>query len=430
MKRTSAFPKLGLLAPALASLSLAAGCNTIEDPDDLDEEVEVQLASLDTEPKADHLNIPFIEFSDVTEGVGEAETRKVLTTPRAYEATFGHPAPAEVNWDKEWVVYYSAGLRSTGGYEASIQNIRRSASGYLLKITTSLSSPGKDCAVTDAFTKPDVLARFPRPRPRPQRVRYFRDDVVKDCTKPGPFCGGIAGFECPGEGTCVDDPSDDCDPRIGADCGGICQCNANAACLAGFRWDGSPEVCACVPAEPQCKADTDCRLFDNYCVGAACTCMALPAGAPVPLCPISDTVACIAQPCAGKAAACENGACVVVEGKYCEYNGRRYKVGESFPADDGCNRCSCLESGFVACTERACPVECDYNNYNKKWLSKSFEECTRMGDYMCVDGTKSFVNSCGCGCEQPADCPEWINCMPPRDCSAERARCPFSQVAW
>jgi hypothetical protein len=37
------------------------------------------------------------------------------------------------------------------------------------------------------------------------------------------FCGGIAGIPCPGGLTCVDDPSDTCDPAHGgADCGGLC----------------------------------------------------------------------------------------------------------------------------------------------------------------------------------------------------------------
>ena len=41
--------------------------------------------------------------------------------------------------------------------------------------------------------------------------------------EPPPFCGGFAGFECPEGYQCVDDPSDDCDPRRGgADCIGIC----------------------------------------------------------------------------------------------------------------------------------------------------------------------------------------------------------------
>ncbi|MBA4142246.1 MAG: Kazal-type serine protease inhibitor domain protein [Nitrosospira sp.] len=41
--------------------------------------------------------------------------------------------------------------------------------------------------------------------------------------EPKEMCGGIAGFPCPAGKTCVDDPSDDCDPaRGGADCPGIC----------------------------------------------------------------------------------------------------------------------------------------------------------------------------------------------------------------
>lgn len=44
-----------------------------------------------------------------------------------------------------------------------------------------------------------------------------------DGQKPKQMCGGIAGFSCPGDMKCVDDPSDDCDPaKGGADCAGIC----------------------------------------------------------------------------------------------------------------------------------------------------------------------------------------------------------------
>ena len=77
----------------------------------------------------------------------------------------------------------------------------------------------------------------------------------------GPFCGGIAAFPCPGAGSCVDNPNDDCDPaRGGADCGGICECNIRALCIQGLVFDPSPEVCACVPAGggsgPQCSANS------------------------------------------------------------------------------------------------------------------------------------------------------------------------------
>lgn len=61
-------------------------------------------------------------------------------------------------------------------------------------------------------------------------------------------CGGIAAFPCPGNGKCVDDPSDDCDPKNGgADCGGICSCIQNVLCVRGSHFDPSPAVCACVP---------------------------------------------------------------------------------------------------------------------------------------------------------------------------------------
>jgi hypothetical protein len=46
-----------------------------------------------------------------------------------------------------------------------------------------------------------------------------------ECNKPGTeICGGIAGIQCPEGKTCVDDPTDDCDPKQGgADCSGVCQ---------------------------------------------------------------------------------------------------------------------------------------------------------------------------------------------------------------
>lgn len=38
----------------------------------------------------------------------------------------------------------------------------------------------------------------------------------------------------------------------------------------------------------------------------------------------------------------------------CDYGGKRYDVGASFPSTDGCNTCSCSSGGMVACTEKAC----------------------------------------------------------------------------
>lgn len=41
----------------------------------------------------------------------------------------------------------------------------------------------------------------------------------------------------------------------------------------------------------------------------------------------------------------------------CLYDGERHAIGTSFPAGDGCNVCSCLETGQVVCSLRPCILE-------------------------------------------------------------------------
>jgi hypothetical protein len=85
----------------------------------------------------------------------------------------------------------------------------------------------------------------------------------------GPFCGGIAGIACPGAGVCLDDPSDDCDPRAGgADCGGVCHCQAVGVCTNGMHWDDSADVCGCVADENPC-GDVTCAP-GLVCCNASC----------------------------------------------------------------------------------------------------------------------------------------------------------------
>jgi hypothetical protein len=89
-------------------------------------------------------------------------------------------------------------------------------------------------------------------------------------------CGGIAGLACPAGQTCVDDPTDSCDPaKGGADCIGICQtktCIQNVLCVMGSHFDRT--ACKCVPDTTTptdscggCAAGTYC----TYCwSGYAC----------------------------------------------------------------------------------------------------------------------------------------------------------------
>jgi hypothetical protein len=127
------------------------------------------------------------------------------------------------------------------------------------------------------------------------------------CKGPG-YCGGVAGFPCAPGFTCIDDPSDNCDPQNGgSDCGGICvredqpqRCGgvAGQVCPTGYECIDDPQDdcdpnsggadCPgiCRPASPpSCTSDTDCPAI----------------GAPCRVC-ADGTAAC-------PRSFCENGAC-------------------------------------------------------------------------------------------------------------------------
>lgn len=85
----------------------------------------------------------------------------------------------------------------------------------------------------------------------------------------------------------------------------------------------------------------------------------------------------------------------------CTYGDAQYQQGESFPAKDGCNTCTCGKDGMVQCTEMACNSQCDpANEPKRRYIGKSPEECARIR-FACEVGTNHFSNECGCGCETP-----------------------------
>ncbi len=55
-----------------------------------------------------------------------------------------------------------------------------------------------------------------------------------------------------------------------------------------------------------------------------------------------------------------------------------------------------------------------------------------VAKFACPAQTSHFSSECGCGCEQDASCPEWINCMPPvtQSCTDLKAKCPYSKIAY
>jgi len=52
--------------------------------------------------------------------------------------------------------------------------------------------------------------------------------------------------------------------------------------------------------------------------------------------------------------------------KTCTYEGQIYQTGEGFTASDGCNSCSCTETGEIACTAMAC-IDSDMSVNNVEW---------------------------------------------------------------
>ena len=112
----------------------------------------------------------------------------------------------------------------------------------------------------------------------------------------------------------------------------------------------------------------------------------------------------------------------------CSYDGEIHEPGDSFPSVDGCNKCTCNADGSVSCTEEAC--ECNIAaDWWRQYMSEDPGEC-RFLDYACPGDTFEFVNDCGCGCEQDAECPEWFDCADPDSCdlSLIEKTCPFSEI--
>lgn len=141
-----------------------------------------------------------------------------------------------------------------------------------------------------------------------------------------------------------------------------------------------------------------------------------------------DDHACAAGQVCKRDPGASSGACV----QGCIQGRDSHAVGDSFPSADGCNTCSCTESG-VACTKKACA--CDpAREQHRQYKLKDPNEC-KVAFFQCPVGAKPFFNDCGCGCEQPASCPPSFNCMPgpgsvPCDAEAIKKQCPLSIIAY
>jgi len=262
--------------PALALLGCGEGLTA---PDGDVQQVPGDVTALGAPPDTAS-TIAFETFTDDVGAQAATQSRTLIRTARGYQSFFGHAAPAQVDFSREWVMFYAAGTVPTGGYEASFLALLRNGSSLIA--ITHLVSPGAACIVNQLVNTPYALIKFPA-QPG-SSARFYKSDSITDCAPnqdpcatvdcaPGTrcengqcvvSCGGLLGGPCPGLGKCVDDPNDKCDPAAGAaDCAGICSCVQNVLCTTDSKFDSSPAVCACVPAKPPVCGPV-CDIYCQY----------------------------------------------------------------------------------------------------------------------------------------------------------------------
>jgi len=79
----------------------------------------------------------------------------------------------------------------------------------------------------------------------------------------------------------------------------------------------------------------------------------------------------------------------------CIFEGHFYLSGDSFPASDGCNSCSCYDSE-ISCTQLGCISECSSLDSSYQGLLERAKICDPEAPNQC---TKLVVGGLTCGCE-------------------------------
>lgn len=156
---------LVLLALALTPLLVTGGC-----------------AADEASQSADITQSVSFEPFDVTRAEPERGLT-VLKNGADYHAFFGEHAP-RVNFNKYWVVHYSMGRQSHGGFATRISAILKTGSGgeRTLVVHTVDESPGIDCSSTAAITYPQVTVKIHKQPGTPGEDAIAEASVV-NCTE-------------------------------------------------------------------------------------------------------------------------------------------------------------------------------------------------------------------------------------------------------
>jgi hypothetical protein len=172
-----------MLARWLLPVCLVVGCAS-EPGDELVSDSVADAATDDD--KADGPAIAFTPVDGLTlrSTIGKTEEGRVIRTATGFRTAFGTAPPTGFDFDHEWLAIYSAGVRTTGGYHASIERVRLSDSGLTVKVTSHLTMPGSNCIVTQALTKPVAVVKFAA-QPSAARSRFTKLAETKACGATG-----------------------------------------------------------------------------------------------------------------------------------------------------------------------------------------------------------------------------------------------------
>ena len=216
----------------------------------------------DLEQAADsenELSLSFVELDSVKSPAPPGLT--ILRKKSEYVAHFGTQPPADLNFNKSWVLHYSMGVQETGGYDVAFTSIAREGTGAnaRLVVHTMEEGPGPNCMVTMALSNPQVTVKIPKQN-KTIGLDQTNETSVRDCGTVQNFC---ATKEC-GPNQVCDEFQDACVEAP------FCP---KVKCANGYVCDEDVDACVgrpCEPSDPNsCPANFVC---DNQiaCITQPC----------------------------------------------------------------------------------------------------------------------------------------------------------------
>ncbi len=118
--------------------------------------------------------LAFLPFAARVGVLPKTPVSAVLHTAGEYQAVVGRPAPAEIDFSREWVAFYSAGLQPTNGAVASIESIGLVDGGRGLRIVTRLRLPAISARPAAGLMIPYTMVKFRRPPSLPRSVSWVQ----------------------------------------------------------------------------------------------------------------------------------------------------------------------------------------------------------------------------------------------------------------